>query len=102
MTILDKINEAETKAESLKNDARNKVIVLLDENQVKNNELVEQKLKDAKNICITNNQKTKNQLEQLEKTLNKEAESICISDEKKANTHQKDVVLFIMNKVIES
>lgn len=102
MPVLDKIMKAEAQAESLREEAKNEVARMLDENNKDNTIKVQSMLEDAKNEIKRLNDETVNHLKQLEVEAKEECEKLNKEDSVLAKTHLDETVDFILRKVTDS
>lgn len=102
MSILEKINEAENKAESLKVEAKAEVSKLLEKNNIDNDFAVKQKFEKAHQIIEDENKKTLEKIKLMQEKLNEECLQLNNKYRASAKVNLEGAVSFIMKKVIDS
>lgn len=102
MPVLDKIMKAEAQAESIREEAKNEVARMLDENNKDNTIKVQSMLEEAKNEIKRLNDETTNHLKQLEADAKDECVRLNEADSVLAKTHLDETVDFILRKVTDS
>ena len=102
MTILEKINEAETKAEAIKQKARQEVSEMLDELNHTNNQKVKQMMDDAKSQVARMYDDNEKIIKNLTEISNQECNQINTYNQQLAALHLNETIDFIMKKVIDS
>lgn len=102
MPVLDKINKAEAKSEELRQNAKAEVSKMLEENSIKNNQMVDQMINDAKAEIKKMNEETQNHLRTLEAQAEEDCRTQNNADAVLAKTHLDETVDFILRKVTDS
>lgn len=102
MPILDKVKDAEAKAEELRKQAQVQVEENLKMNDLSNKEKTDKLFKEAEAKIIEMNANAKRKIIELEKDYADSTDILCEKDKSLAKANQKNTIDFIIKKVIDS
>lgn len=102
MTILEKINEAEQKAETIKLEAKQEVSEMLEKVNKENLLKTEEMMNEAKRQVQKMYEENDSIIKELVATSVKESDEINTNNQNLAKIHLNETVDFIMKKVIDS
>ena len=102
MTILEKINETEQKAETIKLEAKQEVSEMLEKVNKDNLLKTEEMMNDAKKQVQKMYEENDSIIKELVATSVKESDEINTNNQNLAKIHLNETVDFIMKKVIDS
>ena len=102
MTILEKINETEQKAETIKLEAKQEVSEMLEKVNKDNLLKTEEMMNEAKRQVQKMYEENDSIIKELVATSVKESDEINTNNQKLAKIHLNETVDFIMKKVIDS
>lgn len=102
MTILEKINETEQKAETIKLEAKQEVSEMLEKVNKDNLLKTEEMMNEAKRQVQKMYEENDNIIKELVAASVKESDEINTSNQNLAKIHLNETVDFIMKKVIDS
>lgn len=102
MTIIEKINEAEQKADAIKQKAKQEVSDMLEELNHTNNQKVNAMMNDAKSQVQKMYDDNDRILQNLTDISNQECNQINTYNQQLATLHLNETIDFIMKKVIDS
>ncbi len=102
MTILEKINETEQKAETIKLEAKQEVSEMLEKVNKDNLLKTEEMMNDAKKQVQKMYEENDIIIKELVDASVKESDKININNQSLAKIHLNETVDFIMKKVIDS
>lgn len=102
MTILEKINETEQKAETIKLEAKQEVSEMLEKVNKDNLLKTEEMMNDAKKQVQKMYEENDIIIKELVDASVKESDKININNQNLAKIHLNETVDFIMKKVIDS
>ncbi len=102
MTILEKINETEQKAETIKLEAKQEVSEMLEKVNKDNLLKTEEMMNEAKRQVQKMYEENDSIIKELVATSVKESDEINTNNQNLAKIHLNETVDFIMKKVIDS
>lgn len=102
MTILEKINETEQKAETIKLEAKQEVSEMLEKVNKENLLKTEEMMNEAKRQVQKMYEENDSIIEELVATSVKESDEINTNNQNLAKIHLNETIDFIMKKVIDS
>lgn len=102
MTILEKINETEQKAETIKLEAKQEVSEMLEKVNKENLLKTEEMMNEAKRQVQKMYEENDSIIKELVATSVKESDEINTNNQNLAKIHLNETVDFIMKKVIDS
>lgn len=102
MTILEKINETEQKAETIKLEAKQEVSEMLEKVNKDNLLKTEEMMNEAKRQVQKMYEENDNIIKELVAASVKESDEINTNNQNLAKIHLNETVDFIMKKVIDS